>query len=559
MSTPRHRIVFAGTVIALVGIAPAAFGQSVDISQAYLRAGHALDLSVRVRTEGAGAAPLPRHCIQAEWIADGRLWTADDTRVTTGADVDPEWTRVRLQHRHRPQDTQAEVRLVLRCGPTYERHFTVSSRPGTPPGTPLPRTPGKTRSTATASASGTQSGGARAVAARPANLTLPSVAQRPSAPAIDGTPPGTTNLADRPDPDASTNAAHARDEHAMATAPSNASAGLATAQVHRPTAPLATDTATPAQAHEVARLLHALDRLQSEHQKALARMGVLRARLVHLERSPSTTTWAVLGGLLLLTLVQFIRLRAGEGPKWMLQDAPSRHRHDKPQRMRWPWSRVSDHQPQEAPSPDLRPALTAHAGSSTHAVASNVSLDRTPLKLEQENPWRHAEFGSASLEPAGIEETLTEVERLAADGYPAAATITIEQALMHQAGKHPALLLALLDLYEEMGQPWNRERVIAQLETLYNVNAKGSDAVNRPAEDAGLEACRESLDRIQRTWRGTEAASAIASLLRRPAAVEVLPLAAFREAVWLYRLCSSPSSAAETGITELSLEPLPRV
>ena len=559
MPRPCRCIFVVGTSLVLASGAPPALGQSVDVGPAHLRTGHALDISVRVRTEGAGATPLPKHCIQAEWVADGRLWTSADTRVLTSADPDPEWTRVRLQHRHRLLDTQAEVRLVLRCGPTYERHFTVSSRSAPtllsahPPGAPF-----KTRSMA-------KGGPAQDLEARdrPSAHSTARAASAPTAatlaevPPIDGPSRGTTTHPARLSEAETASVPGMRNVQALvpSTAPSTQTRPEAVPPP-RPVPQVPIDAITPAQANDAARLLQAFERLQSEHQKTLAKMGVLRARLVHQERSPSTTTWAVLGGLLILTLGQFGRSSAGDGSRWPQQRSPQRA--DKPRRFRLQWPRSGDHTHGKAPPTD--PALATepapHPVMPIRDVTSGPVEDRIPVKPEsKEDPWRHADFGSASLELAGVEDTLSEVQRLVADGYPAAATITIEQALMQQPGKHPALLLALLDLYEEMGQPWNRERVVAQLEALYNVDAGELSSASIPNAGDGLEACRDSLDRIQRTWHGAEAAAAIASLLGRPAAVEVLTLSAFREAVWLFRLSSS-HRPAETAAVELTLEPL---
>lgn len=564
---PRRAIASVATLLVATTAAPRVASQSIDISPAHLRTGQALALSVRVRAEDAGPVPLPPRCIEAEWIADGRLWTSGDTRVRTRAGVDPAWTLVDLRHPHRLLGDQADVRLTLRCGPVYERHFRVFAAPG-PTGERIARPAHQTTR---------QANLAIARKRRETAHPSPADAEAPSIPAREGILAAAAAPSETPPP--SSSASGTRLAATPSPPPPDVGTATSTVPADRSPTPALKDGPTPVSLPntspgDVARLRESLERLQVDHQKTLSQLGVVRARLVHAERSPSATTWALLGGLLLMALAQLGRTGA---------DRPLRplHAHSVQTGLaRWStWARratwTTTGQRQGGASNDL---ATTAVGTTGSALASSTSSQPTPadaktgaiatvnappsptvLAPAESATWRQGDFGKPTFDPTGVEDLLAEVERLSVDGFPAAAAMTIENNLMQQPGKHPALLLALLDLYEDMGQPWNRERVAAQLEALYNV-ALGDGAGHRqpdtPATQTGLEHCTASLDRICRAWRGPEATKAIDSLLRRPAALEVLPLAAFRDAVWLHRMASLQQALHDDDTLELSLAPL---
>ena len=117
--------------------------------------------------------------------------------------------------------------------------------------------------------------------------------------------------------------------------------------------------------------------------------------------------------------------------------------------------------------------------------------------------------------------------------FPVGVAMVLEKRLQAEPGKCPWILLRLLTLYQSMAQPWNHERVAAQLEALYNVRVPGAGAGAAP-DSAGLETFPDTLHRIERVWQHDDPTAELAALLLKPATVEALTPFAFEEALLLH-------------------------
>jgi hypothetical protein len=99
-----------------------------------------------------------------------------------------------------------------------------------------------------------------------------------------------------------------------------------------------------------------------------------------------------------------------------------------------------------------------------------------------------------------------------------------------------------------MEQPWNHERVAAQLEALYNVRIPAMGAATAAPAGAELEAYPETLDQIQLVWPLDDPAAALSGLLLRPTALEVLDQPAFEEVLLLHSIVRQRQSMWLTAI-----------
>lgn len=205
--------------------------------------------------------------------------------------------------------------------------------------------------------------------------------------------------------------------------------------------------------------------------------------------------------------------------------------------------------PSSTPSPtqadhgvvDWSPPLTLHTPPPP-AAASSPDTSARPTR------WPDADFGHPTLDTAHTStELLHELEPHVAD-FPVGVAMVLEKRLQAEPGKCPWILLRLLTLYQAMAQPWNHERVAAQLEALYNVRIPGLD-LDRAATSANLEAFPDTLNRIEQAWQQDDPAAELASLLLRPTAVEVLTPLAFEEALLLHSIVQHRQSGWLTAVT----------
>ena len=139
---------------------------------------------------------------------------------------------------------------------------------------------------------------------------------------------------------------------------------------------------------------------------------------------------------------------------------------------------------------------------------------------------------AAALDARPPSSLLAKVNEMAESGFHGAAAVLLETRLQASAAASPHLLLRLLDLYDEMAQPWNRERVARQLCDLYNVRFDAATSDRGPA----LWQYEASWDVIEAAWGAPSAATLLRDMLLRPALVEDLGLDAFAELLALHDL-----------------------
>jgi hypothetical protein len=163
--------------------------------------------------------------------------------------------------------------------------------------------------------------------------------------------------------------------------------------------------------------------------------------------------------------------------------------------------------------------------------------------------WAHADFGEPSLDGVAHAPWLQQVDQMSDGGYHGASVTVLESALQAHRGKNPWLLVRLLDLYRAMDQPWNHERVSAQIEALYNVRVPPMQSGHhRPDEGRTLEADASLLDRIVDIWPRPDATiELLGACLLRERGQPARDLGEFRDLLMLYaiaRQLTQPDEAA---------------
>lgn len=296
--------------------------------------------------------------------------------------------------------------------------------------------------------------------------------------------------------------------------------------------------------------------LQEEQRRSRAQLAALQLRL---ERQENDTLqrWAALaasaGGLLmaawLLRLVRDRRLPrlhasvqtpSAEEPVGVSQ--PSSQPSRKQSRQAQASTRTANDGPEAprtpngfvTPPPTFEPLLeSSHEPGPPLAPAEPVwpASPRTEL-------WQGADFGEPSLIGSGHAPALLQVDQLSHEGYLGASVTILENALQARPGKSPWLLVRLLDLYRALGQPWNHERVSAQLEALYNVRVPpmaDQHDTGAHAEGRTLDDEPNLLDRLVQLWpTPSPTIDYLSARLLRDRGLPSVDLAAFRELLFLY-------------------------
>lgn len=207
--------------------------------------------------------------------------------------------------------------------------------------------------------------------------------------------------------------------------------------------------------------------------------------------------------------------------------------------LHWPEAGSTSQTPPHAP-PSGAAAPTMTPTGTTAAPAPPAGPPRAAAAPPRQ--WVGADFGEPSLAGNGHAPAVRQVDRMIADGYHGAAATILENALQTRPGKSPWLLLRLLDLYRAMNQPWNHERVSAQLEALYNLRvppmgdaaAGGPDAVD---EGQSLDDRPDLLERLAQVWtQPSIALDWLRARLLRESGLPTVDLATFRDLLLLYDL-----------------------
>jgi hypothetical protein len=535
--------------------------QSIDTGLARATVGQALQLVLRVRDFEASPAGLGRDCVRAE-VRQGSdagphqplAWTA------TARAVDGE-TWVTLSDPQAVREPLLHVRVALVCGAPYTREFTLladAPAPAAAVKAGSPPRPARPRATP-------------APPVRPLAEARPS-AEPPSANPAQGpaqsftqsfTQSSTQSLAQSP-----AQRLAAADPHPLAVRMTPTPHPSARAEL----GPAPTTSASPLSDaflqlwHQDMRALH------DEQRQSRALLASLSARLERAEREATQ-----LGALVAAVVIGLATLSAG-ARLWHQGHRPWRRQ------ARAATLAAGSFPPHAAATPSrsltaprIEPTLDAGAvagdapgarsrtGADAMSGATSAALATTTTgALHATNTARTAHptqtaqpiapdgadealhrftpeggFSQATLDEGRHAELLAQVDQMAAEGYLGASVAVLENALQGRVGKSPGILLRLLDHYAALHQPWNRDRVATELTSLYNValpelpTAAGAAA---PDEGASIEDTGLTWSAIAASWSTLHAAATLAQALVRPSPHPPLPLAAFREALWLHAL-----------------------
>lgn len=484
--TWRHRTRQAVCGLGLVLGIPAA-AQSIDTSSTRATVGEPVAMTLRVRAFDWPASHLSPDCL------DARLQQGEQ-----GADLGPLRLRtaptgedgVVLVHLSSPGIVHEPVlqgRLMLRCGAEFMREFTVLADPS-----PEPRPRLNTRSSA-------------AAALRPAVPTESLAAPRPTA---------TTERITRSDDPAPTPraAAPAWNDHDLARLAHLVAEALQPAHPSASAVPPAGGTEFPWQD------------LRAEQQQARAQLAALQSRLDRAERDPWRDAAIVAGTLagLSLSLLAARSVREATLPRW--RSAEQRRTADHP-----PPGTPQTAPPQTQPQPSPTPPPPAPAEPAART-----------------GPWpAHADFGHPTLDTlasAALRDELAAYRHTS----PISCVVALEEQLQDGSAKCPWILLDLLDLYDTLEQPWNHERVAAQLGALYNVDIDlHAPRATRGTGEHGLTAHPAALAQALSAWQQADSATALGRLLMRDTSPVRLDLPAFEEVLLLHSLALRLRTASD--------------
>lgn len=502
-----------------------ACSQSVDTSMARAVVDQPLSMSVLVRGFDWPASRLTPDCLQVQ-IQQGESGdTIAPVRVRTIPSGDDGRVLVQISSPQRVTDTVLAGRLSLLCGADYTREFTVLADPPT-----TASAPGRTAPTSAPPGPGKRTD--KAPPAPPAPSVAASTTAMPPAP---GHPVDEAHLQ--------------RLVNAVVTAMALTSASLPAPPPPLPENPVA---AQPWQD------------LREEQRQTRATLAALAAKIDRSEREAWRDAVLVMAAVIGLSASLLVArlIREGLMPRMGTSGPAAAHRlRRERQRLRSRLEQGADPPTPQPPTDPARQAVPAPVPVPTStgqdpgmvawsppAVASSASDPHdhpaTPdsSHLPATGRWPDADFGHPNLDTTSASaQLLDELEPHVAES-PIGVAVVLERRLQELPGKCPWILLRLLDLYRQMAQPWNHERVAAQLEALYNVRIPPMDPAATPT-DAELEAYPETLDRIQHAWSLDDPAAALSCLLLRPTAIEVLDQPAFEDVLLLHGIVQQRQSA----------------
>jgi hypothetical protein len=593
-------------LVSMLGGWSLAHGQAIDPSPASATIGRPLDLRLLVRpAPDMGGARFDRRCIQAQArIGDHRV-PNNAWQVEIGQVDEDGLYGVRLRHAQLVDEPVVQLQINMICGAIYQREFDILATPG-PASSPVPPSDAGRRNTRA-------SQGHRSAEIIPASPTQPQSPQgaqfapRPAeshagrietaAASIETTlaaaPPGSGSA----DPQAmlrsimkllqTTNGVDSRSTLAGSDYRFDPVSARETADNHY--------------------LLQELGRLRQEQQQAATAITSLHARLTRAETDrwtqsvwvASATLAALLAfGLLMRTgdaLVTGITARlkrrreAGEASHLSNPGsvprpaAPALQPHVRLEPVS-PWARQPAPQPPTALQPgtvaetaDIIEFDVAPAGSSRQVTPStSVPAARLPstwvsgadttwpgladpaappaprtAESTGKNRWAHASFGPVSLDHHLVTPVRDGVKAAIEGGYLGFAATMLEKTLYAGAGKHPWLLMQLLEVYERLNQPENLERVSAEIEALYSVQTPSTPTPGVPPDttsltaEGGLELC-ETWPALRATWADPEAAAFIANLLVKQDKGPRYNLPTFSDLLFLHELAQIREGMLDT-------------
>jgi len=178
---------------------------------------------------------------------------------------------------------------------------------------------------------------------------------------------------------------------------------------------------------------------------------------------------------------------------------------------------------------------------------------------EDRSCWQDSNFGHPRLDDEGSQELLAELEAAPPGNAEQQLgwVMVLERRLLEGQGRCPWLLMRLLALYEQLRQPWNHERVAAQLEALYNVRVPqmspttSASAASRQDSQRQLEQHELTWKQVCEHWNEAQAEAHLAALLLRPTALEELDLPAFEELLTLHGLLRRREQMPRTSLLDV--------
>ncbi|WP_338413515.1 hypothetical protein [uncultured Sphaerotilus sp.] len=490
-----------GAAVLLAGVGTAC-GQSVDTSMARAVVDQPLSMSVQVRGFDWPASRLTPDCLQVQ-IQQGESGdTIAPVRVRTLPSGNDGRVLVQISSPQRVTDTVLAGRLSLLCGADYTREFTVLVDPPA-------------------------AGGAQRRRA-PSAATQPSLEKHPDKPPLAPATPA-------PLPALSTPPATARalDEAELQR--------LVNAVVTAMTLTMASAAAPPAPAPESPASTLPWQDLHEEQRQTRASLAALVARIERSERDTWRDAVLVMAAVIGLSVCMLVwrLIREGMMPRMGTTEPATAHRLRR--------QRVQSRPETSDPCTPQPPADGASAPTPTGPDPGLVAWSAPPATPPNPNRWPDADFGHPNLDTTNASAQLLDELEPHVEESPIGVAVVLERRLQELPGKCPWILLRLLDLYRQMAQPWNHERVAAQLEALYNVRIPAMDPAAMPT-DAALEAYPETLDRILHAWPLDDPAAALSCLLLRPTAIEVLDQPAFEDVLLLHGIVRQRQSAWLTAV-----------
>jgi len=544
------------TIIATTACAcgQAALAQSIEPVRQHITLGQPPVLHLHVRGFETDPSRLGPDCIQVRLIQGEHEIPADATQVRTTPLAEDGKVLVQIRSSAEVSEPVVRALVQLSCGADYARELTLLADP--PATSTVPRRPPPATSVA---------GVARMHTARPAVAAAPPT-DAPTERAAPVSAAPTRGMA--PTPTNGTGGARlSLEEPAVDRLVSAVLAALDQRQP-QPQRLLAAPRDQGLRPIE-ADWLREMQQMQEEQRQSRAQLAALQLRLERQESDTlqrwgaiAATAGGVLAGALLLRIAR---------ERLLPRLSAASHAHHSPDPRAEPTEPTlssplpaadslaswHDATPPAATAPPLHwpeagstteaPAHAPLSGGTSPRPSTNPAAAQAPAgppraATAPARQWVGADFGEPSLAGNGHAPAVRQVDRMIADGYRGAAATILENALQTRPGKSPWLLLRLLDLYRAMDQPWNHERVSAQLEALYNLRVPpmgatasgGPDAVD---EGQSLDDRPDLLERLAQVWaQPSIALDWLRARLLRESGLPTVDLATFRDLLLLYDL-----------------------
>lgn len=505
---------------ALLAWAGDANSQSVDTAMARAVIDQPLAMSVQVRGFDWPASRMTPECLHVE-IQQGESGdTITPLRLRTVPSGDDGRVVVQISSPQRVTDTVLIGRLRLLCGADYTREFTVLADPpssATPANRP-PLRPSLAQFTPQRETMRNPDPSSGAPAQRSRNITRSD---------DDALP--TTG---RPDHQAFDDAALQRLVAAVLSA--------------LPVNPVPVTEATPDDPTRDP----AWQALQEEQRQTRAAMAALLARIEQNEhhgnpwRDVSLVAGGILGvwaGLLLMRLVREGLMPRISTPTQATAASIAHRLRRQRARMNLDNELLTPRHARDAQD-TRRDPTSSTPDPGTVQWMPNIATDQpTADEASPATRWPDADFGHPSLDTTVASTDLLQELAPSVSESPVGVALVLEQRLQELPGKCPWILLRLLELYRQMAQPWNHERVAAQLEALYNIRIV-SMAAESSRDEAGLEDRPDVLDSVLQAWSQEDPAPALARLLLRTTAIPVLDKTVFEEILLLHGIVQQRQS-----------------